>query len=171
MRKINKAGFSMIEIVGVIVIVALLTVAGGLGIPRLIDNSRTDSTFAQLQVFASDTEAVLEDIGYVEFKPADTESFKASEIAQYINQLEADYSHAYFDRATLSITANGFQIATLDLQDPWGSPYYLIYNTNPAKGKPGACTFASPGPNMQLESAGYGSKDFADDILVIVDPK
>lgn len=171
MKHINKQGFSMIELMGALVIIAVLTVSGGLAVNTSVKRANVDGTTAQLQVFASDMEAVLEDVGIVEFKPGDTDAFKKSTINQYLAEIEDGYMHAYFDRNSVVVGANNFRVRTLDVRDSWDSPMTVIYNTNAAKGEPGLCMFISPGPNMVLEDAGYKNSNFSDDILVIVKPK
>lgn len=171
MHKNDKRGFTLIEIIGVMIIIAILTIAAGYTATKAVHRSRIDATAADLQVFASDMEAVLEDIGVVELDPSDSLELRKSKINEYLSIIEQDYLHATFAKDTLVVSDDGFKVSTYELSDPWDSKYTLIYNTDPAKGTPGTCIFASPGPNLNLEDSGYSSGDFQDDILVIITPK
>ncbi len=169
--KNNSRGFTLIEIIGAMIIVSILTIAGSTTASKAIHRSRVDATTADLQIFASDMEAILEDVGVLDLDPADSMDYRRSKIQEYLALIEQDYTHATFDRATLVPNNNGFTIDTFELMDPWNSHYRLIYNTNAGKGVPGTCILASPGPNMVFETIGYGDGEFKDDILVIITPK
>lgn len=171
MHRNAKRGFTLVEIIGVMIIISILTIAAGYTATKAVQRSRIDATAADLQVFASDMEAVLEDIGVVELDPSDSLELRKSKINEYLSIIEQDYLHATFARETLVVSDSGFKVSTYELIDPWNSKYTLIYNTDAAKGTPGTCIFASPGPNLNLEDTGYSSGDFQDDILVIVTPK
>ena len=166
-----KRGFTLVEIIGVMIIISILTIAAGYTSTKAVQRSRIDATAADLQVFASDMEAVLEDIGVVELDPSDSLDLRKSKINEYLSIIEQDYLHATFDRDTLVVSNSGFKVSTYELMDPWDSKYTLIYNTDTAKGVPGTCIFASPGPNLNLEETEYSSGDFQDDILVMITPK
>lgn len=170
--KLNKTGFTTLEIVAVLVIISILTVAGGFVATNVVSRSRIDATTADLQVFASDMEAILEDIGVVTLNPdEDSLEKRKSKIQEYLSMIEADYTHMTFNSSELIITDSNFTVSTLEARDPWGSPYTLIYNTDDVKGTPGTCILTSPGPNMILESEDYSSGEFKDDIMVIITPK
>lgn len=167
----TKRGFTLLEIIGVTVIIAILTAAGGFAATQSVHRSKIDGTAADLQVFAADMQAVLEDIGVVQLATTDSGAIKKAKINEYLSILEEDYTHLTFDRNTLQIGTSRFTIQTYEAVDSWGSKFTLIYNTDSAKGEPGTCILASPGPNLMLESTGYASGVFNDDILVIVTPK
>lgn len=168
--KFNRKGFTMIELIGALVIIAILTVAIGFTSTNVVHRSRVDATTADLQVFASDMEAVLEDIGVVELDNASTTEGRAR-IQEYLAMIEASYTHLYFDRTTLVVTKDGFTINTAEAVDPWNQKYLLTYNTSRTKGQPGTCILSSAGPNMYMSNDTYASGDFSDDICVIITPK
>lgn len=168
--KFNHRGFTMIELIGALIIIAILTVATGFTATNVVHRSRVDATTADLQVFASDMEAVLEDIGVVELDDASTAESQAK-IREYLAMIEANYTHLYFDRTTLAATRDGFTINTVEAIDPWGQKYLLTYNTSRTKGQPGTCILSSSGPNMAMENDQYPTGNFSDDICVIITPK
>ncbi len=171
MKKPNKKGFTLLELIGAMIIIAILTIAGSITAVNAVKRANIDATAASLQVFASDMESILEDVGVVEFTDPKTDDQEKVVILEYLALIESNYTHTYFDKDTLKIEASRFTIHTRDLQDAWDSKFTLIYNTDPAKGVTGTCILASPGPNLNIESEGYGDGLFSDDILLITKPK
>ncbi len=169
--KTNSRGFTLIEIVGATIIIAILTIAGVNISSGAVYRSRIDAATMDLQIFATDMEAVLEDIGVVDLKTSDKMDYKTTKIKEYLHVIEKDYTHTTFNLDTLDVSASRFTIETYELLDPWNNHYRLTYNTDRSMGKPGTCILASAGPNRVFEDDGYPDGVFGDDILVVITPR
>lgn len=168
----NNKGFNLTEIIGAMIIISILTVVAGFTVTGVIHRARVDAVTADLQVFASDIEAVLEDIGVFDMNSntAIKDSQAKIKFKEFLNTVEADYTHTTFEKDKIEYISATGQFSTLakELIDPWGSNYKLIYN---AKTNPGTCILASAGADMVFTDDTYSLGDFKDDILVIISPK
>lgn len=165
-----KKGFTLIQMVLVLLMITILTVASVFSANNSVRRTSIDATVMTLQVFQADMEAIIEDIGVLEIDSTEVAAVQRGMVLQYLDMIEATYTHVYFDRATLDITPSQFRINTVDAKDAWGSSFTFIYNTDASKGPVGTCIFASPGPNMILESEKYAEGEFGDDILIFAKP-
>lgn len=171
MRVRRYKGFSLIEIVVALLIITLITTSAVFGFRKQAEQSKIDVTTAALQTFASDMEAILDDIGVVDVEASASQLERQAKVKEYLTLIESTYTHTYFDKSTLVVTSDRFTIKTSSIQDGWGQQFILIYNINNSKGVAGTCILASAGPNLLFNDVGYGNGEFEDDVILIVKPK
>lgn len=169
--RVKGSGFSFIEFVLCVALLALFGAGATIYGVQQVKKGKITSTTSTLQVFATDMEAILEDLGTIEIEEGSTEIARKSDILEYIALIEESYTHTHFDKKTLIISESGFEICTDEQIDGWDAKFKLMYNTNSKKGLPGTCILTSSGPNLTFETDGYTKGEFGDDILLIVQPK
>lgn len=161
---IKGKGFTLIEVLAVVAIIAILITCVSFAVSSTINNGRVSSTTSSLQLFAADTENILAEYGVLTVTSKDPKA----EVLEYLNLIENYYVHTYFNRDTLVINDKYFEIQTSTLVDGWDSPFKLRYCFSEENA--GTCMLMSPGPDLVFEPQ-YTVDTFGDDILLIVYPK
>lgn len=161
---IKGKGFTLIEVLAVVAIIAILITCVSFAVSSTINNGRVSSTTSSLQLFAADTENILAEYGVLTVTSKDPKA----EVLEYLNLIENYYVHTYFNRDTLAINDKYFEIQTSTLVDGWDSPFKLRYCFSEENA--GTCMLMSPGPDLVFEPQ-YTVDTFGDDILLIVYPK
>lgn len=166
MRKLLKSkGFTLIELLAVLIVLSILITTVSIGVSSSMHNGRVSSTTNSLQLFAADMETVLAEYGcFIPDDGAET-SFQVQE---FLAILEQYYLHTYFDRETLRVYSNYFEIQTSTQLDGWDSPFMFKYYFGEPKA--GTCLFISSGANMHFEQD-YANGNFGDDMILAVSPK
>ncbi len=163
-RILKKKGFTLIEVLAVVVIIAILITCVTFAVSSSINNGRISSTTNSLQLFAADTENILAEYGVLVVKDGEPKA----QVLEYLNLIENYYVHTYFNRDTLDISDSYFEIQTSTLVDGWDSPFKMRYCFNEESA--GTCMLISPGPDLVFEDE-YTTDNFGDDIMLIVYPK
>lgn len=164
-KLLKNKGFTLIELLAVLIILGILITAVSIGVSSSMHNGRVSSTTSSLQLFSSDMEIVLAEYGVFVIDQAED---KRMQTLEFISMLEQYYMHTYFDKESLVVYANYFEIATSTQLDGWDSPFLLRYNY--AASTAGTCMFISAGANMHFDNS-YANGDFGDDLILIVSPK
>lgn len=170
LKRLNRVGYTMSELIIVMIILAILFVGLTVTYNVHIKNSRIDTVEGNLVIFKSDIEAYLEDYGVFNVARDANNDYKHKRIAAFLNKLSNDYLHLTFDMETIHISKGSFYVDTLTL-DPWKSPFRMFYNTDPTSPTVGTCILASAGPNLSFTEDTWSTGDFDDDILVTIVPK
>lgn len=169
-HRLDKKGFTISELIIVMVILAILFVGMTTTYNVHVKNSRIDTVEGNLVVFKSDIEAYLEDYGVFNVSRTAASDYKHKQIGAFLNKLSTDYLHITYDMDTIVILPGSFQVDTLTV-DPWKNKYRMFYNTDPTSPTVGTCILASAGPNLVFTSDTYAVGEFGDDILVTIVPK
>lgn len=164
MRIKSNKGFTLIEVLAVVVILGILIAAISIGMSSFINNGRVSSTTNSLQLFAADTEEILTEYGVLTITEGEIES----QVREYLSLIENYYVHTYFDKESLTIYDGYFEILTTTLVDGWDSPFKLKYCFTEENA--GTCMLISPGSDLVFQPS-YVDSNFGDDILLIVYPK
>lgn len=186
-------GFTMIEILGVVVIIAVIASMGAYSLTNNLEDSRNDIVYTEQSVFAADLEKMMQDNGVLYIPTVEdpddpsTPAYQAEMaertrlVKNFINQLESNYLHCYLDLNTLHVTPNYFSIDTSGTLDPWEMPYRLIYyieyggvvggDKSTASRTPGDAMVISGGENASIDLSGYKDLNFSDDKILFVDAK
>lgn len=162
----HNKGFTLIETLIVVVIMGVLITTVTITVSGSMRQGRISSTTNSLQLFSADMEEVMSQYGVLSITEEDTER---SQILEFLNLLETYYLHTYFDKDTLNIYDNFFEIQTSTLQDGWDKPFLLRYCFSGVNA--GYCLLVSGGDNETIDCTEYTNTSFGDDILVAVIPK
>lgn len=127
--KVNKRGFTMIELIGAMVIIAILTVAGITAIATAISNSRMSATQTDLSGFQTPIEQFLHE------NPQMAKKTNVGEIAAKLNEyLEGEMQFKTVPTTTTAddnvdyndVDAGGWQTKRLDA---WDQPFRIYIDT------------------------------------------
>ena len=166
MSKIHsKKGFTLIEVLAVVVILGILIACVSFAVSGTLDKGRLSSTQNSLQLFAADIEEILATYGVLSISDGDP----TPQIKEYLSMIETYYMHTYFDYATLEVKDTYFEILTTTMRDGWDSQFLLRYCFTSEDA--GTCMLISPGNNLLFDTESYTNTYFGDDILLIVYPK
>lgn len=166
----NK-GLTLLEILGVIVIIGLLAYLVAPRFSKASLNSKIDSTEADLRIFSLDINNYLVDYGIFVIDPSvDIDTYK-EEVGKFINNINSNYlTHSFSDEIVVSEDKDSFYVETAVKKDPWNNKYRMYVHTDYDSGG-GLIIVVSAGVNQVFEVEGYSEGDFGDDILVIIEPK
>lgn len=164
-RILKKKGFTLIEVLAVVVIIAILITCVTFAVSSSINNGRISSTTNSLQLFAADTENILAEYGVLVVKDGEPKA----QVLEYLNLIENYYVHTYFNRNTLDISDSYFEIQTSTLVDGLGLAIQDAAIASMRKAQV-LDMLISPGPDLVFEDE-YTTDNFGDDIMLIVYPK
>lgn len=167
----NKKGFTLQE---VLIAVAIIGILVAIMIPTIntsISRSRTNSAENDLRVFNSQMETMLSEQGKLTIDSSDNWSDADKETAiKYLKAMSSDYCKINFDFTHIKYYTGGLSIPTLTKEDPWGSQYFIMINTDSKSAEGGTIIFASAGPNGVFSTKTYKEGKFSDDVLVTIVP-
>lgn len=135
----NNRGFTMIELMGTLVIIAVLTVAGIAAIASSINKSRVSATMTDLSGFCLPIEQFL--MENPQLAKSDDDGFIASELNKYLEgEMQfinipqiGDSADDLLDYST--VQTSGWQVKHLD---PWDQPYRIYIDTSQHDGTNGS---------------------------------
>ena len=128
-RKINKRGFTMIELIGAMVIIAILTVAGITAIATAISNSRMSATQTDLSGFQTPIEQFL--LENPQMAKSDDTKAIAAKLNEYLEgemQFKTVPTTVAEDAVDYNnVDAGGWQTKRLDA---WDQPFRIYIDTD-----------------------------------------
>jgi prepilin-type N-terminal cleavage/methylation domain-containing protein len=179
--KLNKHGFTLVELIIVMTIIGILMVGSVLVYNTQQKNARIDTVEGNLVIFKADYEAYLEDYGVFTVDTGLSNAEQYEVISDWLQKLSSNYLHTSFDvgdwsaddtaaLGTLELHGEYFTVETRT-EDPWGQRYLLYYSSDPSATNKGTAILASRGPDLTSDPTLYKAGQFSDDILVVVVPK
>lgn len=157
----------MVELLGVMVVIAILLGVAGWSISGNVKRSNREAVVNELQVYATSISDAYYDIGAPSINPADAGA--VDEFKRYLNLIASDYLSVTFDESSITATTTGFEVDIASPLDVYEGKYHCWFVTDDAVMK--YIMVASGGDNGVIDDAGYSSQDYADDIVMIVKPK
>lgn len=179
MRKHVKRGYSLVELVVVIIIIGILAGVGLNFGGKQIAKARIQSASNNIKIVANDVESAVIDVGFLDKNTAMTDT---SARTNYFKTWDNKFLSCPLNLDTLvPVPENdafgsdfcGCYMDTESYADPWGNElriYYMI----PVDGEMYRIVVASAGPNsLWAEDAAYGyiNGNFEDDIVMIMEPR
>ena len=159
-RIVMRKGYSLIEIVIVMLIIAILGAATIVVGSKQVARSRVQDAITFVQTMESNIEEGITDLGFLEDVNYESNSVG---ITTYLKELEDIYLNCYFNYDSVKAIpalpdgyGDGFQVDISSPEDPWGMYYTMFYMKGTAKDNY-RIVFASPGPNNFWNEAGYAS--------------
>lgn len=157
----------MVELLGVMVIIALLLGIAGWSISANVKRSNRDAVVNELQVYSTSLADAYYDLGAPSIDPSSASGLE--EFKRYLSVIQSDYLSVEFDLTSLVTTDSGFEVDISAPLDVYESQYHCWFVTSDAVMK--YVMVASGGDDGRIDSDGYSAQDYGDDIVLIVKPK
>ncbi len=174
MMKINKKGFTTIELVGAMIIIAVLSIAGVTAVNKAVQNSRMTALREDLSGFVQPISQFI--IENPEVFTKSTQPFNcAAELNEY---LEGDMQFKQVPAKTLGADQLKFlRYWELKREDPWKTPYRIFITTvdHPATGYTNSpdqeirIFVVSSGKNRRTQADNIFEIDGVDDAFVMIE--
>lgn len=176
MHRTKKKGFSLTEIVIVIIIIGILALIGTSVGSTQISKARINTVSNNMKLVSSEVENAIVDLGFLESIDDEVET------RSYFNTWNRKYLTPNIDSETIVIVPaggmfganfSGVYIETKNYEDPWDNQlriYYMI----PTVGEEYRIIIASAGPNSQFApdaANGYINLAFDDDVVMVMEPR
>lgn len=166
----KRSGYTLIEIIIVMVVLAVFLGSAAVIGGRSIENARIRSTTNDMQIFAANMTEIYDDIGVLSFNNGLNDEQKITVIKEFLDGISKGYLSFDFDLETLEITDEYFKVRTGNtMLDAWKNPYTMYYSMS--SGNAGKVIFLSGGANLRSYENGYQSGDFSDDIVMLLKPR
>ena len=182
-HRVYKAGYTLMEVMIVIVIMSILFIAGVNGYNTAVNNAKIDACETDLRTFSQAFSAYMMDFGRVEFTEAEINSgLAAARMTEILDIMNRNYLpvKVVFESDTKVITSDDrkgvVELITQNKKDPWGKKYHIYINTlNSTQTPAGLIVVRSFGTDGQKSSKGdpkghWGTDLFGDDVLVAISP-
>lgn len=164
---IPRAGLTLIELVVVLVIVAIILIGFGNSANTQVKRANRSDVENELNVIASNMSDAYYDLGnnaYDPTKPEQVELFK-----NLLKILQTEYLGVTFDIDHMETTDTGFHVFITEPLDAWEQPYECWFTTAPNISR--YVMIASGGDDLVVDSSGYASQNYNDDVVLVVYPK
>lgn len=163
----RRSGMSMVELIGVMIVIAILITVAGFSISRNVKRSNREAVVNELQIYSTSLSDAYYDLGAPKINP--TESGSETAFKRWAGQVQEGYLAVQFDWDTLEATDNGFKVDSSSPTDVYEQPYHFWFVTAPEL-MPYAMV-ASGGEDGIVNFAGYATKNYEDDIVLVVRPR
>ena len=183
-KKSRKRGFTIVELVIVIIIISVLATIGFAVGGKQISRSKMDATSNTMKIFGSEAENAIIDLGFLTTTeyPDDAyvqnyfklwnQKYLTNEIDyQNFERVDANYKNKN-DGSTIHFCGVVMNSAG-NSKDPWGENYKLFYMI-PDSGENYRIMFVSGGPNGYFSddcATAYENENWEDDVVLIMQPR
>lgn len=162
-----RKGFNMLEIIVGIVLVGIISVGVGNSASKNMKKATREAVQNELQMFSTNISNAYYDIGPPIVDAGDPNA--QTKFENYLKTLAGEYMSVQFDMASLTPTTNGYSVEISQPLDAFESRYTCWFITDSSVMP--YIMIASGGENGQIDSAGYSTQNYGDDLLLIVKPK
>ncbi len=160
-----RSGLSLVELIVVLVIVVLVIVGFGASAAKQTKRANRSDVENELNVMAQNLSDAYYDLGNPVFNPGtDQAGFE-----NFLKIVQSEYLGCEFDFDTVTPYANGFTVEIASPKDVFEQRYKCWFITVDTIDR--YAMICSGGENTEIESDGYASGNYSDDIVLVVKPK
>lgn len=159
----KRKGFTIVEIIVVMIVISILAYVGINANTRQISKSRLTSTAQTLEIIATDFDRIIEEEGLLGIAP--TETRKNEIVLEFLSILEEEYLNFTFNRNTLKLSTNGAEIETAELKDGFEMPFLFYFSTAESDKR---VMIISAGADQVFSKGQYVSGAFNDDVVLSI---
>ena len=166
----KKKCFTLVEILGVMGLVSVLTVAISVGVNRIWQNNRVDICESELREMASAFKSYFTDYSNITISPDSNYENVLDETVELLNTKYLPYEIKVNEVAADKKSAI---LETVIKHDPWNRKYMMniyTYAGDNAESIPGMIIISSNGADCVSNKDSYSSDDFGDDIIAVIEP-
>lgn len=181
MRRNKRHGFSLTELVIVIIIIAILAALGFTVGGKQIEKSREKTTTNRTRALGSEVENAIVDLGFLDVEVLKTNN---EAVRNYFSVWDANYLSSPIDTASIHFETTdsgafapdyvGVWMETTSYKDSWDSEMRIYYLAPAGDTGLNRIVIASAGPNAKFSddaAKGYINGEFDDDIVLIMEPR
>lgn len=163
----KKKGYTLVEVIAVMAIIAVLTIGVGVVSVRNVRKANIDQTASDLQIFSTNMGDAYYEIGAPIIDPAGTDG--SAQFQNYLTELQDSYMNCTFDMASIEATSNGFKVDFASPTDAFDNQFTMWCTTK--EGLDPYIMIVSGGPDGAIDTSNYDDQDYGDDIVMIIHPK
>ncbi len=177
----NRKGFTLIEVLAVLLIIGVLATIGIKNGSVQIAHARMKTASGDMQMIASDIEKAVLDLNFLDVNDTEETALR------YFRTWDSKYLSCPLNLDTMTFTPagisggygtyyQGYLFRTSGYADPWDGEY-RIYYLIPTEGENYRIIIASAGPNGQFAAAAKNAyvtakeNGYDDDVLLIMEPR
>lgn len=167
----KEAGFTLVEVLGVLVIIGIITALTAVTFNRVWNNHQIDVTESELREMADACYSYMVDYGNIVIENDLNYEAVADEIISLLNRQYLPYE---LEVAAIAENRHSIQLTTKIKRDPWNNPYMIYiytYAGADAESIAGLIVISSAGVDGISQVAEYKDGLYQDDVIAIVEPK
>ncbi len=168
MRK--KKAFTLVEILGVVVLIGILIVGTTITVNSVWQNNRVDICESDMRDMTTSFKSYFTDYGNIIIEPDTNYETVLDEMIDVLNK-----KYLSFD-VEISQIADDKRSVVLQSklkQDPWNNKYLIhiyTYKGDDADNIPGLIIITSKGRDAKSSMATYADENFGDDVIAVIEP-
>ncbi|MEG2265286.1 MAG: type II secretion system protein [Acinetobacter sp.] len=128
-NRTGKHGFTMIELIGAMIIIAILTVAGITAISTAINNSRLTAMTEDLSGFRKVAEQFLAENPQYAKWDGSTDEQDDTQVNQILSDFNSNYLEGEMKHSSMYDVSPYYAVGLTNRLDPWGNPYTICIHT------------------------------------------
>lgn len=166
----KKKCFTFVEILGVLVIISILSVAMFVGVDRVWQNNRIDICESELREMTTSFKSYFTDYSNIIITPDSNYDNVLNEVVEILNTQYLPYEIKVNEIAS---DKKSITLETVIKTDPWGQKYRLniyTYDGEDTDSIPGMVLITSNGADSISNKSTYSDEKFGDDIIAVIEP-
>lgn len=167
----RKKGFTLVEMLAVVLIVGILTVTGFSTYNTVWRNNQIDTAETDLRDISSAISSYLIDYGNITIANDINFENVLNEIIELLNKQYLNYE---IETDVIASDKKSVKLMTRHKTDPWKNKYHIsiyTYNGDDKTSVPGLVIITSYGADGKSSIATYKDGNYGDDIVAITEPK
>lgn len=168
--KNSKQAFTLVEILGVVALIGILTVGTAVSVNRIWQNNRIDICESELRDMTTAFKSYFTDYGNIIVAPDTNYQSVLDETAEILNKKYLSYE---IKVCSIADDKKSVRFETKLKDDPWNNKYEVYiytYEGDDATSVPGMIVITSKGADGQDSRDTYSSGEYGDDIIAVVEP-